>query len=39
MANTARNLMTGLAFTVTLFTAGQALAAEDGRADDRHPCR
>ena len=30
MTNTARNLMTGLTFTVTLFTAGQALAAQDG---------
>ncbi len=31
MAKTARTFMTGLAFTVTLFTAGQAPASEDDR--------
>ena len=31
MANTARNLMTGLALTATLFTAIQTVAAEDGQ--------
>ena len=29
MTNTARDVITGLALTVTMFTAGQALAAED----------
>ncbi len=31
MTNTARNLMTGLAFTVILGTSGQVFAAEDGQ--------
>lgn len=31
MNNTARHAITRLAFTVTVFTAGQALAAEDGQ--------
>jgi len=31
MANTARTLIIGLGFTVTLFTAGHALAANDGQ--------
>jgi hypothetical protein len=31
MAKTALNFLTGLAFTITLFTAGPALAAEDGQ--------
>ena len=38
MTNRARILMTGVAFTITLFTAVQTLAAEDGRADDHPPC-
>jgi hypothetical protein len=31
LANTARHVMTGLALTVTLFTANQTLAAEEGQ--------
>ena len=31
MTNRARILMTGLTCTITLFTAGRALAAQDGK--------